>query len=271
MSKGFYVHIDAILDTRAGTVRRLNPEAHAVMIKNGYHQRKGDFFEGVKPEDYRALYDAHEVETLIQSTMTNVFQFLYPQIIDSMKELVAAEVQVGQRPVLDVNVWPYALQEDEMAMLSTLIYQQMRGIVGVNIFSKDIKELTPGHCAENYNMMIMYDYDKYLNAHSSELIKSPKPFLIIIAPMVFFNKNPDTDEETIDMLKQGINSLALLEATIAPRICLKFVNVEIFSIVYPDDRVLKVDSIVTDQSITIEELDKKLEAQRAREKRIPEA
>lgn len=271
MSKGFYIHIDAILDTRAGTVRRLNPEAHAVMVKNGYHQRKGDFFEGVKYEDYRALYESHDVDTLIESTMTNVFQFLYPQVLDSVKELVAAEAQAHQRPTVDVNVWPYALQDDEMAMLRTLIYQQMRGVVGVNIFSKDIAELTPAKCAENYNMMIMYDYDKYLNTHASALIRDPKPFLILIAPMVFFNRNPDTDEETLDMLKQGINSLALLEATIAPRICLKFVNVEIFSIVYPDDRILKVDAIAADHSITIEELDKKLEAQRAREKRIPEA
>lgn len=269
MNKGFYADINTILDTRAGAIRRINPEVYAELMRNNYHIRKGDFFKGIDQAEFRKLYEAYEVETLMEATITNVFHFLYPQVIDLMKELVAQELQDHQRPVLDVNVWPYDLTQDEMAYLRTIIYGQMRGIIGVNVFSKDIKELTPNHCAEKYHMMIVYDQTLYLNTHSHALIKEPKPFLIMIAPMVYINTDPETDEETIDQLKHGINALSLLERSIAPRLGLRFVNIDVFCIRYPDDRVLEGDYSDNTKQITIEELDKLLVAQK--EKRIPEA
>jgi hypothetical protein len=266
--KGFYVHIDSIFDIRAGIIRRMNPELYAELIKNGYHQRKGDFFKGINPEEFRKLYQERDANTLPECTITNIFQFLYPQVADTMKEYVAVNHQEHQRPFLDVNVWPYELSDEEMAMLRSLVYMQMRGIIGVNVFSKPIETLTPAKCAENYHLMVMYDFADYLNAHSSALIKDPKPYLMLVAPMVYINNDPETHDETIDQLKQGINSLALLEAGIQDKLCVKFVNVEVFSIVYPDDRVLKVDLPDDTRHITIEELDRKLMAQK---KRIPEA
>lgn len=262
MAKGFYIHIDAIFDTRAGVVHRIDPEKHADIIRGGYHNRKGDFFEGIDPIQYNELYKLHEVETLMESTITNIFQFLYPQVVELMKEIIAQEVPHHEKPTLDVNVWPYDLTDDEKAQLRTLVYLQMKGVIGVNVFSRDIADLTPGHCSEHYHMVIVYDYHDYLNAHSNALIKEPKPYLMLIAPMVYFNRNPETDEETIEHLKRGINSLALLEASIASRICLKFINVDIFSILYPDDRIMKTDESDTSQFISIDELDKVLEKQR---------
>jgi hypothetical protein len=269
MSKNFYADIGSILDARAGVIKRINPEVYAELVRKNYHTRKGDFFEGIDPVVFRDMYETYDVENLIEGTLTNVFHFLYPQVTEAMKEFVAHEAQDHMRPVLDVNFWPYDVSDDEMAVFRTIIWQKMRGIIGVNVFRRDIKELTPGYCAENYHMMITYDYHHYLNAHATELIRSPKPFLIMIAPMVYFNTDPDKDEETIEQLNQGINSLALLEATLAPRICLKFVNVDIFSIVYPDDRVLKVDVVDTESGLSLDDLGKILAQQD--EKRIPEA
>jgi hypothetical protein len=269
MSKNFYLDVGSILDARAGTIRRLNPEAYAEAIRTNYHQRKGDFFKGIDPQAFRKLYKSYEMETIMEGTVTNVFQFLYPQITDALKEFIAHEGADHMRPMVDVNVWPYDFSEEQMAYLRTLVYRKLKGLIGVNVFKKDIKDLTPAHCSENYFMMIMYDYDDYLNVHSTELIKNPQPMLILVAPMVYFNRDPDTDEETIDQLKQGTNSLALLEALMAPRISLRFVNVDIFSIVYPDDRIIKADLPDTDRHISIDELDKVLLKQK--EKRIPEA
>lgn len=260
--KGIYTDLNSIMDARFGVVKRLNPESAANLIRNGYHQRKGDFFEGVEKAQYDELYGKHEVETLMETMMTNIFQFLYPQIVELMKETIAHELPNHQKPQLDVNVWPYDFSEQEKAALRSHVYLKLRGVIGVNVFSKPLKELTPGFCAENYSMMVMYDYHHYLNTHGSALIKEPKPFLLLVAPMVYFNTNPDTDEDVIEHLKNGINSLALLEAALAPRICLKFINVENFSIVYPDDRILANAVVDTSKHITLDELDKKLEKQR---------
>lgn len=265
--KGFYLSIDSILDARFGAVSRINPDIAKGLIAKGYHQRKGDFFEGIDPEEYRSLYEKYEVETLMESTVTNVFQFLQPQVADVLREGIAQEIQHHLRPVLDVNVWPYAMTADEMAYLRTMVYARLGGIIGVNVFSRDLAELTPQHCAESYLMMVMYDYHHYLNAHSEALIKNPKPTLMLVGPMVYFNRNPETDEETIEHLKRGINSLALLEAAVAARICLKFVNVDVFSIVYPDDRLAqKAVEVSEDNHRTLDELEAVLAKQREQNK-----
>lgn len=260
--KGIYTDIHSVLDARYGVVKRLNPQAALMLVRNGYHQRKGDFFAGVSKEDYDELYGKHEMETLTESVMTNIFQFLYPQIAELMKESIAHELPDHQKPQLDLNVWPYDFSDEERAALRSLVYLKLKGMIGVNIINKPLTELTPGYCAENYVMMVMYDFHHFLNAQSAALIKEPKPYLILIAPMVYFNTNPDEDEDAIEHLKRGINSLALLEAALAPRICLKFINVENFSIVYPDERILATAAVDTSKHISLDELEKKLEAQR---------
>lgn len=260
--KGIYAEIGALLDARYGVVKRLNPEAAKELIKNGYHYRKGDFFEGIDKKAYDELYAKYEVETLQEALMTNIFVFLAPQIAELMKETIAHELPDNQKPQLDVNVWPYPFQADEMAALRSIIYLKFQGRIGVNVFSKDIKELTPAACHENYVMMVMYDYQHYLNAHANALIKNPKPFLMLVAPMVYFNSDPDKDEEVIEQMKRGINSLAVLEAAVAPRIHLKFINVEHFSLIYPDARLAKIEEVDTSRHLTIDELDKKLQEQK---------
>lgn len=267
--KNFYVDINSIIDARWGVISRLAPDHLPVIAGNDYHHRKGDFFSGVDPVKFRELYEANEIETLAHGTMTNVFHFMYPQILDLMKEFVATEADARERPVLDVNVFPYDYSDEDMAFLRSVVYAQMRGIIGVRVMKKDIKELTPAHCAEAYFMMVSYDYDRYINAHSHELIRNPQPQLVFIAPMVYFNTNPEENEETIDQLNQGINSLALLETALAPRLCLKFVNVEIFSVVYPDDRILEIEIPDTDNQMSLDDLEKVLQAHR--DKRVPEA
>lgn len=258
MRKNFYIHLDAVLDTRAGVIRRMDPEKHAEIIRNGYHQRKSDFFPGIDREAFLALYKAKESDTLVESTVTNIFYFLYPQIVDIMKETSTLELPDHMKPQLDVNIWPYDLTDDEKADLRAIVALYTRRVIGVNIINESIQAMTPGRCWDKYMMMITYDFEEWLNTHSNELIKEPKPWLVMVAPMSYLNRDPDKDPETIDSLKQGINSLALLGAALAPRLGLKFVNVDLFSIAYPDDRLVKIEEITTAQTRTIEELDREL-------------
>lgn len=264
MIKGFYAQLDTIVDVVAGTIRRVAPEQYTEAIRSGYHKRKGDFFKDVDPEKFREVYDRHEFETLEAGTLTNVFQFLQPKIAECMTEYLARQMPATTGPWLDVNIYPYELNDNEIAFLRSIIYIKIGGIVGVNIINKPYSELTPSVCAEKYNMMLMYNYHHYLNAHSSALIANPKPMLILVAPMVYFNRDPETDEELVDQLKNGINVLAILEASLAPRICLKFINVDVYSIAYPDDRIKDPDAVNMDQYKTIDQFERELAEQRER-------
>lgn len=269
--KNFYIDINSIIDARQGVIERLAPGAFVEINQEGYHKRKGDFFKGIDPVAYRNMYQANELETLMHGTMTNVMHFLGPQIADVLKEFIASEADTRTRPMLDINVFPYKYSDEDKAYLGGVIHAMLNHIVGVNVIDEDIKNLTPSRCNASYFMMVTYDYDRYLNAHASELIKQPVPGLILVAPMVYFNTNPDEDEETIDYLQQGINSLALLETSIAPRICLKFVDIEVFSVIYPDDRVMKKHEANLENQMSLDDLERVLQSHRDKKKTIPEA
>lgn len=265
MSKGFYVGLNEIIDTRAGAIKCLRPDLYADIVRegNGYHQRKGDFFPGITKEEYQAKYHAQEFELLEEGTVSNVFQFLYPQIADLMTEAIAAEADLKDRPMLDVNIWPYELNDQEISAIRTMVYLRTGGIIGIRMINTPISEMLPTICSDKYLMMIMYDYHNYINAHSHALIKNPVPTLLLVGPMVYFNTNPDENEETIDQLNHGINSLSILEASLAPRIGLKFINVDVFSILYPDDRVHQMDAASDEVHHTLDDLEAEL---RRREK-----
>lgn len=264
MTKGFYIQLDSVVDVVAGVINRLAPEQYPSIIRSGYHKRRGDFFKDVDPQQFREMYDRSEFETLEAGTLTNIFQFLQPKIAEYMTEFLARQLPMAESPTLDVNVWPYKLNDAEKAMLRSIVYIKTGGIIGVHVIDTPYEELLPSRCSEKYNMMVMYNYHHFLNAHSAELIASPRPMLILIAPMVYFNADPNNDEELIDQLKNGINILAILEASLAPRICLKFLNVDIFSIVYPDDRIKEPDEVNVDRLKTIDVFEKELLAQRAK-------
>lgn len=238
--KNLYIDLHSVFDVRAGCVRILNSETYDQLLEKNYHQRKSDFFDGIDRETYLKLYRSYDTNTLVQSTVTNIFHFIYRQLTEMIQETFVSQVDNQERPKLHVNIFPYALSSEEQHELRMVIHAMLRGIVGVDIINEDIQTLNPQLCYKQYLMMIMYDYDQYINTHSDALIKESVPELIIVAPMVYFNTNPDTDEETIEYLAHGINSLALLEAGIASRIGLKFINVDYFSIIYPDDRALNV-------------------------------
>lgn len=263
--KNFYVDINSVLDVRQGVLSRIAPVLHSTLIGSNYHKRKSDFFEGVDRQEFLKVYNTNEVENLMASTFSNILTFLFTQISEMTAEMVVSGADRNTMPHLDVNVYPYELNSDELASLRSVIYNELNGIVGVNIINIPISKLPPALCGQKYVMMVMYDYDRYINAHDDALMRQPQPKLFLIAPMVYFNTDPEKDEETIDALSKGINSLALLEAGIAERICLRFINIEYFSVVYPDDRLLVEKTKDINLGMTLDEYEKRLT------KRIPEA
>lgn len=253
MSKSFYIDIPSIFDERAGVVKRIAPEAYLEMFKNGYHKRKGDFFKGVDPEAYKELYHKHEMETLEGCFITNVFQFLQPQIADYMGEYMAKQLPSHEAPKLHINIHGYDFSPEEIANLKSLVYLKIGGIIGVETIDQSMEELEPSRCRDEYWIMIMYDYDKYLNANLAKLRASPCKMLILIAPMVYFNTDPDTDEEARRQIEDGMNGLITLESFASELICLKFVNIDVFSTLYPDDRIQEMDNVKTDNPRDLEE------------------
>ena len=237
-TKNFYVDLDSIFDIRLNVIERIDPQAPARLIANKYHKRQADYFEGIDPETFRALYDEYSFENLQGCVKTNIFQFLADTCFDVIKETIALEIDLNDRPKLEINVWPYELTEQEQRILRALAFAELGGKIEVLVVNIDLKDMAPQQCQNRYFFMVMYHYYRWINAQADALAKAFYPTLVLVGPQIIFERDPAVDDELHDLLESGINPLAVLEAGIAPRITLRLISPEVFSIVYPDNRLL---------------------------------
>jgi hypothetical protein len=110
-----YVDLDCLLDTRLGTLAKINPELASNALMNGYHERDEDIFEGVGVEDYRKAYEARDVDTLTLSVITGMFSFLHECVLAAFKRIQIDGIFDAIQ--LEVNYWPYELDDEEVKVL----------------------------------------------------------------------------------------------------------------------------------------------------------
>jgi len=236
--KDIYVSIDSVFDLRHAAISILNEEMADNVDFKKYHLRKCDIFEGIDKNKFDNLIEKHGKLLLINSLVTNIFEFLYNVLNGIMKEIVLTEMNKFIKPTVCINIWPFELTEEEIQELRVLSYIKLKGIIGVEIINKDIKDLTPASMEDKYQMVIMYRYDKWINIHNTDLTKHHRPKLLLIGPAIFFEGDPDKTPELITQMDKGVNLLLLLEAGISPIIMLKLINVDVFSIAYPEEGML---------------------------------
>ena len=263
-TKNFYVDLDSIFDVRLNLIGRIDAKAPERLIAAGYHNRRADYFEGIDPVEFRKLYDEYSFENLQGCIKTNIFVFLNEMVFEVLKELIPLELPVDDRPKLEINTWPYELTEEENHLLQRLAFVELGGKIEVKIVHLELKDLAPTQCQNRYHLMVMYHYFNWINAQSEALVKGFFPQLIIVGPQLIFENDPDNSHELRELLESGINPLAILEARIAPRITLRLVSPELFSVVYPDRRLEKKTE-VKESGMSLETFQKLLEEQRKAE------
>lgn len=232
------VMLDSLLDTRIGTINKHRPDLTSKILKSKYHRRKSDFFDGITREDYLRWYADRDEETLANSVVTNVIDFARLQLSDLAKETTLNDADI--EPMLTINVYPYQLSEQTKEDIRESARERMKGMFDVKIIDMSLEEMTPAYCYEHFFMTLIYDYPEWINYHLKSLTETPHHRLIVVGPAIFFNTNPETNPEAMEELRRGNNPLEILVATLATRICLRLIDVEIFSVIYPDNRILGV-------------------------------
>lgn len=267
--KNFYIDIASAFDLRAGCIERLKPGHVTELVRNGYHNRKSDIFPGIDMDAYRELYWKFEDDTLTASYATNVYYSLLVHVIDVLREAKANEVHPDHLPKLYLNIYPYEFDDDAKLMLRQVCYSAVQRLVDVVIISRPMEDLDPAWMRETFFLAYMYHYDKWYSHHMptlSAMIAGGRRItdLIILGPMVFINNDPDSNEEIQEHLRNGINPLALVEAGLEG-MGLRLQNPEIFSIVYPDDRIVGYSAPESTGELTLEEYSRIVENQRQQE------
>jgi len=226
-----YVDLDVLLDTRLGTIARLNEDAAVKTLQSGYHTRVADQFEHVDMDEYKALYAQRDGDTLSKSMLSGAVPFLR-----DIAEALA--LQARSRPYhnggkLIVNTHPYTstLSTSELDEIGRAIAARMDGHAPVELVDISPESLTPYHCKHNFAMMMVYDFGAWMEMHSSAFRTTRLPEVTLYSPRIY-HEIPREDE--LQKVTQEImHPVAATEQLAAPIIALKLIDVKNFSVITP--------------------------------------
>lgn len=226
-----YIPLDCIIDTRLGTLGKINPSLATQALLNGYHERITDEFPGISREEFKAAYAKRDIDTLKMSVVSNV-SFLIRRIIKDSLALAVQQKKIT-RLSIELNVWPYKFEPGPMVdMLISCVRAHAYDNAVVRVVSIPPEKLTPGLIHSNYNMVLMYDWLEWFELHKKFFEKKGLPGLAFIVPQLHIDK-PPTREEMEDMRREaGITDVfTATETQFAPIFKLKFMPASLFSMI----------------------------------------
>ena len=179
------VDLDAIIDTRIGTVSMLDPTLACVLVEGEYAKRTHDFFKTMSTvftaEEYEKAYAERNRNALEQSTETGILDFIGDMILSQMGEQTSPIDEQMYRIFL--NTAPYNLTEAEKAELTTLLQVRIPMAHQVSIVTIPRHFLTPGYFRSNkIGTYVTYEATDWLKAFHAELEKAPMCSFHLVGP-----------------------------------------------------------------------------------------
>jgi len=223
-----YVELDVLLDTRLGTVARLDEEAAKSLLEKDYHTRESDIFKGVNNEEYISLYSKRDTVTLAHSAITESIILIRHLLGVYGRQLINHPLRGELK--LTVNTYPYVLTEEELSEIGLAVKEWIQDLARVEIVTIPTKDLTPAHCKRAYNVMMIYDHPGWMNTHTEAFNTTLLPEVTLFAPAIYF-KPPPTKEEVMKHIQELMHPMEALEKLASPIINLTLIDVKYFSVI----------------------------------------
>lgn len=237
MEQSLYVELDALLDTRIATLALLSPLQAIHALDNGYATRLSDEMQLVAPDitndDYNAAYAARNVDTLAAARPTAMAYTLHEIIIDIEKQhrrLATEAVSL----VIDLNVWPYVLDDDEAALISAAVAMRCGIDHLINVINLPPASLTLETIATHkWSLMVMYGFQQWWVAVMAKYTEQPTgvPSCCIVAPALLL-KLAEAADPTRRTLPDGqvLDPFDTLVTCMAEYVGLQFLSPATFSL-----------------------------------------
>lgn len=229
--QSIYVDLDSLLDTRIGTISKISDEAALNVLLNDYHSREIDVFKDIDMGLYKELYAKRDIETLKRSYCTSMVKVIKDIAIGLNEQAIMRPFHEGAK--ITVNYYPYNLNSDEIEEFRKVITMWINGVSDVELITISTKDLTPLLCRNTYALLIMYDYDNWLNTHATSFAKTLMPETTLLGPALYFNKKP-TEDELANAIKKHSHPFRATETLASALIGLELIDVKHFSIVKPE-------------------------------------
>lgn len=204
MKRKFVVMLDALLDTRLGTMFGIDKEAATKLLVPMYHGRLRDNFtdfqDKVSHETYAEAYKNRNKDTLKGSLMTMMNIFLGELVRQTEKLQRENQATVDDIEVL-INCYPYQLTENEHRAIAVAVASRTGIYTPVNTIHVPVEQMTIGWLLqEDVSHLIIYDFAEWAIAVLGQLDTHPEnaPGVKLYTAALL---DPTQDEPDEEMLK----------------------------------------------------------------------
>ena len=163
------IQLDAVLDTVAGTVRKIYPDVVDDLLCNkGYRKRIADNLADIDPRidgmTFAAAYAKRDIETLDNSTSNLMIGYIRRLLSDLDK------VALGNNPVITsvnvhLNIYPYDLDEDRAALIALAVSAALGLVEPARVVRLEPSEITPDFINKSgISTYILYDLNTWVSS-----------------------------------------------------------------------------------------------------------
>lgn len=239
MKQTIYVELDALLDTRFGTIIEMDKEAKTnfagLLATSKYSSRTSDVFSelvtGFPDQQFKATYKSRTVDVLKVSRITNII----PIIKDLIEELNDTDKYLPEVSSVSVhvNTYPYLLTDEEQATMRQVIAFYL-GQVTVQLVRTPLIGLMPSTIESKYSALFMYHFDDWLTLHQNALKDTKLADILFFGPRIYVSGTPSETELSVaygDIPKE-IDPFKASEMVLSEYLSLRLIDPAAFSFVH---------------------------------------
>lgn len=218
------VELDCLLDTRIATVAQMDSLAAVELIDNDYWKRISDDFATlsgglITNEAYQAQYAKRDKETLKGSRPTNLVNFLHDLVV-SLENSPRRGVDYD-RVVVDVNIHPYSLSDEERTMLVNSIMVFSGGKTEVRIVKLPMGLVSPHELKTRWRSVFMYDFDGWFTQHQASVKTMNSPDTHLFVPQLLREHQEEVPSIVEGNEESEFDTWRAMELAFSPKVCLE--------------------------------------------------
>lgn len=230
--KRVYLDLDTLFDTRLGTLATISQDAAThVMQSNLYwdrdHTNWGVLTQGlVDDATFVQRWEQRDQAVLRASIVSGIIPVLINLVTDYLR--ARQEGQVDYELVLEINLYPYTLELEEMDELSSILrHELLNDNLGIQFISQSLAEMTPEYIHERYAALTFYEFHQWIKLHCEALVKRPLRGIPLIVPRLFEN---DPSRLPIERKKEEVVAFKLW---LLDYLSVEFIDARWFSLLRP--------------------------------------
>lgn len=233
-SKGFYIDLDTLYDTRLATLELIDPEVAFYVLENGYHKRQDNDFPLVGKELFENLYATRDLEVLEKAMPTKALEIIQSFIRAAERDNMESP-RVGPIEIY-INVYPFKVSKTVAQEMTKTLFETMARTADIHLINMSPEKVTPAFFQKSISVALMYDYGPWLDVHSKNdnFRKNQIPDVSLFVPSLYFVGKP-SEAELREFERTGPNVFKLIEIGASQIVGLEFVDNEYFNAVVPAD------------------------------------